>query len=158
MWAGPGLSPLAAHPRSLRGGFSACLPLLLRLLCLLRLRWCRLAVKLMQGGVILGVTGSFAAAGSVGGLDASGRFRQPTLMAAVGGGSKNGNGGGKKGSRSGKGGSNSGCGGGLQLREQQPGRKKPRLYGEGGAWSGCCLCGIKAKVRAMLEERFAQAC
>jgi hypothetical protein len=134
----------------------------LLLLCLLRLLRCRLAVKLMQGGVILGVTGSFAAAGSVGGLDASGRFRQPTLMAAVGGSKGGGNsGGGKKGSGNGKMGPGSGSGkggggsGGRQLQEHQAGRKKPRLYGEGGAWSGCCLCGIKAKVCACLRGLYA---
>ncbi len=84
---------------------------------------CRLAVKLMQSGVILGVTGSFS------GVDSSGRFKQPTLFASTG--------------ARGSGGGRGAGGGGPQL----PARKKQKVFDEAtGAWNGCFWCGAKAKV------------
>lgn len=80
----------------------------------------RLAVKLMQSGVILGVTGSFT------GVDASGRFKQSTLFAA---------------SSKGPAGK-----GGLAMGQPPPAKKKHKVFDEGGAWKGQCFCGATAKV------------
>ncbi|KAI3424802.1 hypothetical protein D9Q98_008188 [Chlorella vulgaris] len=81
----------------------------------------RLAVKLMQSGVILGVTGSFT------GVDASGRFKQSTLFAA---------------SSKGPAGK-----GGLAMGQPPPAKKKHKVFDEGGAWKGQCFCGATAKKR-----------
>ncbi|KAL4439498.1 hypothetical protein ABPG77_008827 [Micractinium sp. CCAP 211/92] len=83
----------------------------------------RLAVKLMQGGLILGITGSF------GNLDASGRFRQGTLLGLAT-----------------RGASSSG---GKSQAEQAAGPTKKRVFDDGGAWNGCCYCGARAKKRTV---------
>ncbi|PSC73911.1 ERI1 exoribonuclease 2-like [Micractinium conductrix] len=95
----------------------------------------RLAIKILQGGVILGLTGSF------GNLDASGRFRQGTLLGMARGGKADGGGG-----ASGGGGGGGGRGGGGATAA---GLRKKQITDAAGAWTGICFCGAKAKKRTV---------
>ncbi|KAL4437325.1 hypothetical protein ABPG75_004464 [Micractinium tetrahymenae] len=100
----------------------------------------RLAVKLMQGGLILGITGSF------GNLDASGRFKQGTLLGLATAGAKGAAGSGVGGGAA----SGSGASGQAQGAGQLAGGpKKKRVFDDSGAWNGCCYCGARAKKRTV---------
>ena len=102
-----------------------------------------------------GITGSFS------GVDASGRFKQATLQlgggaasggskpsgsAAAGPGPASGAGAGRP-SGGGSGARNGGSGFGYGVQQQQQPAKKKKIFDAGGAWNGCCFCGVRAKVR-----------
>ena len=89
--------------------------------------------------MILGLTGSF------GNLDASGRFRQGTLLGMARGGKADGGGG-----ASGGGGGGGGRGGGGATAA---GLRKKQITDAAGAWTGICFCGAKAKVCVGVERR-----